>query len=192
MPEIPTLIFVNGPSASGKTYLGREVAKAFDLPFFSKDDFKELLFDNLGWSDREWSKKVGHSSFELLWQIARTTLLADKSLIIETKFDPIDAAKRIEEIKAEKNFNIIEINCFAQGEILLERFVERAKNNRHPGHQDLRNLEEFKPDLLVGRVGPLQIEGIQNIIVDTTDFAKIDLQSIIGRIREFLPDDFGF
>ena len=45
------LIIINGPPGSGKTHLGRFLARELWLPYFSKDGVKELLFDSLGWSD---------------------------------------------------------------------------------------------------------------------------------------------
>ena len=53
---VPRLLIVNGLPGSGKTTLSRELAPRLGLPLISKDDIKELLFDQLGWSDREHSK----------------------------------------------------------------------------------------------------------------------------------------
>lgn len=48
-----SLIIITGLPGTGKTTLGRKLAEEFRLPFISKDDIKEFLFDNLGWKDRE-------------------------------------------------------------------------------------------------------------------------------------------
>ena len=56
---VPRLLIVNGLPGSGKTTLSRELAPRLGLPLISKDDIKELLFDQLGWSDREQSKRFG-------------------------------------------------------------------------------------------------------------------------------------
>ncbi len=52
----PALIVVAGAPATGKTVIARRVAKALQLPLVCKDDLKELLFDDLGWSDQAWSR----------------------------------------------------------------------------------------------------------------------------------------
>ncbi|MFZ4462043.1 MAG: AAA family ATPase [Patescibacteria group bacterium] len=41
------LIIITGLPCTGKTTLGRKLAEELRLPFVSKDDFKELLFDDL-------------------------------------------------------------------------------------------------------------------------------------------------
>jgi hypothetical protein len=58
----PLVLIVTGAPASGKTTLGRQLANALGLPYFSKDLFKESLFDSLGWQDRAWSQRVGGAS----------------------------------------------------------------------------------------------------------------------------------
>ena len=45
------LIIINGAPCTGKTTLGRKLAKQLRLPFLSKDGIKEVLFDTLGWED---------------------------------------------------------------------------------------------------------------------------------------------
>ena len=42
-------MIITGAPARGKTTIGRQVAMALGLPYFSKDFFKEALFDSLGW-----------------------------------------------------------------------------------------------------------------------------------------------
>ena len=54
------LVIISGPPGAGKMVLGRRLAQALGFPFINKDDIKEILFDTLGWHDREWSKKLGH------------------------------------------------------------------------------------------------------------------------------------
>ncbi len=44
---------MNGPPASGKTTLASILAQRLKLPLFSKDQLKELLFEILGWGERE-------------------------------------------------------------------------------------------------------------------------------------------
>ena len=59
-----TLIIVSGFSCSGKTTLASKIGNHFALPVLDRDDFKESLFDSLGYSDRQWSKKLGYASYD--------------------------------------------------------------------------------------------------------------------------------
>ncbi len=59
-------IIISGPPGAGKTTIGKLLSKELSLPFFYKDEIKESLFDTLGWSDAEWSKKLGVASMKIL------------------------------------------------------------------------------------------------------------------------------
>jgi SpoVK/Ycf46/Vps4 family AAA+-type ATPase len=67
---MPLVLIITAPPASGKSTLGRQLAQRLGLPFLSKDLFKEVLFDVLGWSDLEWSQRLGRASMKLLFRSA--------------------------------------------------------------------------------------------------------------------------
>ena len=118
-----SLIIITGLPGTGKTTLGKKLAEGLKLPFICKDDIKELLFNGLGWQDREWSKKIGGSSYDLLYYITESLLKAEKSLIIETNFNPKFANQKFLDLKEKYDFVPLQIRCITDGEILLERFM---------------------------------------------------------------------
>jgi ATPase family associated with various cellular activities (AAA) len=48
----PRVVLITGLPGTGKTTVGRRIADHFGWPFITKDAFKELIFNGLGWSDK--------------------------------------------------------------------------------------------------------------------------------------------
>src|SRR5207237_374292 len=84
----PCVLLVTGAPASGKSTLGRRLAKDLGLPYITKDLFKETLFDTLGWGDRAWSRRAGLASTQLLCRTAAALLEAGQSIAMESNFYP--------------------------------------------------------------------------------------------------------
>lgn len=82
------LIIITGLPGSGKTSLALALQGKLNLPLISKDAIKETLFDELGYSDREWSKKIGKATFSLMDKQINDLLSHGISLIVEANFKP--------------------------------------------------------------------------------------------------------
>jgi len=189
--EKPLVIIVSGPPGTGKTTLARTVAEAFSLPFFNKDGIKELLFDSLGWSDREWSKRLGGATYVLLWDIVERMLVARASFVVESNFTTALHSEQFIALRDRHPFVPFQINCTADGDVLYERFKERAESGeRHPGHTDVMSMDEFEEILRRGRHAPLVIGGDVHE-VDMTDFAKIDYAALFATVRVQLEQTGG-
>jgi len=185
MSEI-LIIIISGLPCTGKTDLGKRLANKFNLPYVSKDEIKELLFDSLGWKDRKWSKKLGLTSYDLLYFFAESQLKASKSFIIESNFKAKFVTEKFLNWQKKYGYEPIQIVCKTEGETLFKRFKKRAESGeRHPGHVDHLNYDEFKKSLLKGEYKPLDIGG-EMIEVDTTDFDKVDYKSIFEKINDKL------
>jgi len=171
--------------------IARRVAERFSLPLMSKDMYKELLFDTLGWKDRDWSKKLGHISIELLFQFLEAQLAARRSCIVESNFKAEFDTARFLELKERYGFVPVQILCVTDGAVLLERFKQRAESGeRHRGHCDRLNYEEFREMLLRGRLQPLDIGG-HLVEIDTTDFDAVDYTALFAGIDRALQDGTG-
>lgn len=179
----PVLIIVNGPAGVGKTTLARKLAEHFTFPLLTKDDIKESLFDTLGWKDREWSKKVGAASFAILHREIILFLAGGQSLITETVFRKQHDKKKFQEY--ENTARILELSLFCDGTVLVERFKQRSEDeDRHPGHRDHLNYEEFESYLREGSV-PLLGVG-KTLKIDMANFGKVDTEKIFADVQEFI------
>lgn len=177
------LILISGPPGTGKTTLGEQIAQALGVPFINKDGIKELLFDTLGWKDREWSRQPGIASTALLFHLIERQLAAGQSLVAESAFSAEFDVPRLQRLQNCYHFQTLEVHCTAQMEVLLERFAQRAQSaERHPGHGEQGQTEELRAKLERGVYAPLSSSG-EALIIDTTDVASVDNQRLMQSIR---------
>jgi predicted kinase len=124
---MPWLILVTGLPAAGKTTLSAWLSKQLTIPFIHKDAIKEILYDVLGWSDREWSQKFGAASIELMYYFAQASLMAGRSIILDNPFNPDLASAKISALARKANAGTIQIICHVSPEIAYQRFKQRAE-----------------------------------------------------------------
>lgn len=187
-PTAPVLLLISGASCTGKTTIGRQLAADLRLPFLSRDDIKELLFDSLGWSDREWSRKLGTASWELLYYFLEMELGTGRSLMVESNFRPESAAARLKALHKRHSYTLIQILCTTEHDVLLRRFAARAASGeRQSGHLEHEQAEDMRSALQGGVYGPLPLPG-KLLEVDTTDLSSVNmtdlLQVIVASLRE--------
>lgn len=176
------MIVVTGRPAAGKSTLASWLGRQLACPVISKDSIKEVLFDQLGWRDREWSKVLGRASVELMYYIAETQLKASRSVILDNAFDPDLASAKLRALVRENGANSLQIICNARSTVLFDRFKRRAESGiRHEGHVDAQCLDELKASLQQERRQRLDIGG-QVLRVDTTDLATIHYEAILNEV----------
>jgi cytidylate kinase len=170
------LIIINGFPASGKTTLSRKISSELHLPLFSKDSFKELLADSLGFNTHEDSHALGKTSFELLVLTTKECLSKKHSIIIEGNFSLGQIMKDFLDWVQGEDIQVYEILCYADGELLVERF---RKRKRHPVHHTLPEAElehYFQSKLSLGKDLSLGVGRLFE--VDTTRTETIPYEEI--------------
>lgn len=167
MQKIP-LIIINGLPGSGKTTLAQKLSKHYSTPLFTKDIFKEVMFDTLGYSDREWSKKVGIAAYTLMYTVAKEVLKNGKGCIIDSNFSPLWDNSLITNLFLP-HVVPIQIVLYANGQVLLDRVNERYRTTkRHPGHIENEALIELRDYILQGKIQQLSINN--TLEIDTHPF----------------------
>lgn len=176
----PTVVLVTGGPATGKTTITDRCAEEFGLPTLSRDKLKETLFDTLGWSNRAWSQKVGEASYKLLFYCLEMMLTAKVSVIVDSNFSTDYGRETIRELIARHNYRTIELICWAPPSVIIDRFARRASSGeRHPGHQDAGNINEFAAKAEEHPSIPI-ITNSESFFIDTTasDTSTLAIKSL--------------
>jgi predicted kinase len=187
------LIFISGPSATGKTAIGKHLADILGYEFHSKDFIKEQMFDKSGHTtwDYGWYERRAKRRF---FQEVKEAIESNRSIIVESNF--IGADKRRLARLLNKDVKISEIYCTTTGLTNFRRFVKRNEAGvRHPGHHDRRWYIStlFQTSLAtIGIIWPYKPLGFTDklMVIDSTVFSGVDYDKIIKFINEDKRPDY--
>lgn len=181
----PTVIYILGLPASGKSTLAKKLSIELNLPLISKDELKVMLFDVYGWAGREESMQAGRASYDIIDYVLEEQLRTGNTIIVEST-PPKFAADKFKEWQRKYGAHYIQIYCEADANVIRERFKARIlADDRHvsgvEGEAGLQNLEA----LISQGFTPIDVES-EIIKIDTTDFAKVDQAALTSQLRGLL------
>lgn len=178
----PTLIIINGLPASGKTTLSEKLSLTLGVPCFSKDGFKEVLADSLGFDSHADSQEYGKVSFELLVYVAKQSLIAKQSVMIEGNFRAGDIMQNFLTWVHNQDIQIREVVCYAKSDVLTKRFHERKRHAVHHTKSPQDWDEYFASMKGNEALSELDIE--RSLAVDTTHPETLAYDSIADFLSE--------
>lgn len=188
------LIIIAGIPATGKTTYGNKISKELKIPIFSKDRFKEVIYDSVCDSSfgYEQKRKVGISSYSVLYAICEEMMKIGASFIIESNFTK-DSAVRINELLEKYSYKGIVVKFDADLKTLHTRFLEREQTaERHPGlvaNGVFDDFEKFKE--ISQKARDFKLEKNEEILVDTTDFSQVNFEEILRKIENRCQNESG-
>ncbi len=161
----PILIIVSGPPASGKTTLALRLSKDLNLLMLSKDDLKEIIWDNVGYNDAERSK-TAWAALAIIKKYTESMLTKGQSIIIESNFDKARSSAYLQDVLDKVDAHSIEVHCIAPAEMLQKRFLHRALHDetRHHGHTDKRDAPNYYEKLYLKSAETLGIADVEMTI----------------------------
>ena len=129
MPGV--FIVVSGLPASGKTTIGRSVARELGFGCIDKDDILESLFDSLGCNSPARCTELSRASDGVKAKLAEE---ANNVVLVSFWKTPATRQGGTPASWIPGTFErVIELHCCCSPEVAARRFVARK---RHPGHFD--------------------------------------------------------
>ena len=154
------------------------------MPLFEKDVFKDVLYQALGFGDKDWSRQIGVSAINLLLLTADRMLRTGASLVTESNFYRQLSSERVGEIADNAKARVVQVHCSAPPDILVTRNAARLAPSRlRPGHHVMPS-EELLGGIRSGTWEPLDIPS-KTIHVDTS--GSFDYANVLRNIYQEAP-----
>ena len=154
------------------------------IPLFEKDILKDVLYQTLGFGDKDWSRRIGVSAISLLFVTANQLLQKGASVVTESNFYRQFDSKRAAEVANDVNPRIVQVHCTAPPEVLVERNASRLEPSKlRPGHHAMPS-EELLGGIRAGNWEPLDIPS-KVIRVDTS--SPFDYPDLLQSISQDAP-----
>ena len=186
------VLLIAGMPGAGKTTRAEYFASRYDALIFSKDSFKEILFDDIGFKSADEKEKLDVASVELMLKAAELSLAGNKNVIIESNFMTRDK-EYLREFEEKTGETIITLRMDCDMDVLYSRALERDGSiSRHPAHSvadrypapegeelvysPLWTKEEYKYNVKVSGVQDFSYG--TTFCLDTTDFSKMKLEEV--------------
>ena len=192
-------ILVTGIPAAGKSSMARKLADYYQIPMISKDDIKEILFDDLGFNSREVKVKEGVAAMHIMYYMAEQMMRVKKPFILENNFEFISKEELIKLLN-EYEYQAITVALTGDYPTIYQRFLERNESpTRHRGHvvndcypekesghkAAVLSYEDFVSGIQKRGMDQFVANGPQ-VIVDTTCFKKLNIEKVLKEIDELV------
>lgn len=153
---------MTGPPASGKSSAARTLAAGLTIPFLSKDELKERLYEVFGPSDDgEHEARVERAALSTLVSVVESQLRAGVSVVAESNFHADEHVAALTALAEDPGVRIVQVHFDGDPDELEAEFARRAASGRrHPGHGDTpAKAAEVRERIDAGYWAPLPLPG---------------------------------
>lgn len=179
-------IVICGDLAGGKTTYGKKISKELKIPFFSKDELKEILYDSMNNNNLSYEekRKIGASSYAVFYNIAEQLMKVGHAFILESNFVK-ESIEALNNLIKKYDYKCVTVKFEGDLKALHQRFLKREySEERHQGLVSNGTFDDFEEYLKhSNKLKEFKIND-DEIVVDTTDFSKVNFENIMKQINE--------
>ena len=185
------IIIIEGYLASGKSTFAMQLSKALNVPYLVKDTFKIALCASVPIADREESSRFSAVTFDAMMYVCERFFETGLPLIIEGNFVPggikrTDEAAVIKALISKYGYQPLTFKFNGDTRVLHKRFIEREETpDRGQANRMFAETSQIDFNRFCHNLDDFDVGG-EKIIIDTTDFAKVDFESHIEAARAFV------
>lgn len=127
-------ILITDIPASEKSILADYLADYFHLPVISKDQIKEIMYDDIGFQSRAEKARLGIASMNIMYYTAAQLMKTTSPFILENNFENLSAEGLLPLL--EKYFyTAVTLTLTGDYKVIYQRFLERNMSpKRHRSH----------------------------------------------------------
>ena len=130
----PTLLFIVGLPASGKSSVSKRLAELYSYPILEKDEIKEVLFDTIGFQNYPEKRRLDVVANEELLYVAGKMLDAGQSMIVVNNFRK-DMEERVKSFVESHPCKVLFLFLKGDADVFFKRYEARdIAKARHLGH----------------------------------------------------------
>lgn len=191
-------ILVSGIPAAGKSTFAEFLSDELGIPVIAKDIIKEIMFDDIGFQSREEKVKLGTASMNIMYYAAEQLMKCRLPFILENNFESV-SREGLLAVLGRHSYTALTVTLTGDYERIYQRFLERNSSpDRHRGHvvndcfPEKEGGGEAKVIPYESFVGGITRRGMDHfiangpqIIVDTTDFERVDKEEVVAVIRRW-------
>ncbi len=181
------LILINGDLATGKSHFAIIVRDRFNLPLFTKDEYKEEFANHYEYDTYEKNHKLSVMALDEVVNRFKEIAPTGKDLILEANFHE-NYLKILSDLADTYGYSILNINLVGDPDILFKRYMNRIVNeNRHPVHtvNKLDEIDKFRKYTLDRRNEKMYGKVLE---IDANNFSYQSDEKILKQIKDFLDE----
>lgn len=193
------LILTAGLPASGKSRFAAYAGQELRLPVLVKDDFKEPLFDTVGFRNHEEKRRLDAAATQVMYRCARMILDTGASVILDNNFEE---RSRSELEALLEYYGCKAVTVLFAGDIptIFARYQLRDRDpKRHRGHvvdtcyPEAPGMAEHEEEVTLQLFerkfrarGMIDFSIGDTLVVDTTDFGRVSYPDILNWLKSHM------